>query len=187
MVPDPKWLEILKASGWQLLAICLACSGFIMLAQLGVIPKLDPWMVQAAGLTALVTGALVGAAVISAIFRFFPPKPWMLHWVGIWRERRWLRRYIPNMTPEERLIIAYLLDRNQRTFIAEASGGNAMTLISHKIVVRSVQAGQVFDLENVPFSFPDHIWAELQRHKDQFPFDENTWDGTHPWRIDWRI
>src|SRR5262249_2288183 len=58
---DPRWLEILKASGWQTAAIAAPC--FLVLAadRFGLIPKLDPWMVQVTAV-AMATCALLAVA-----------------------------------------------------------------------------------------------------------------------------
>jgi len=45
MTPDPRWLELLKASGWQTAGISIACGLFLLGAHLGWLPPLEPWMV----------------------------------------------------------------------------------------------------------------------------------------------
>jgi hypothetical protein len=46
MTPDPKWLEILKASGWQTTALAVAFGLFILAGRTGWLSSLDPWMIQ---------------------------------------------------------------------------------------------------------------------------------------------
>lgn len=48
MAADPRWLEILKASGGQAFALSGACGAILLAAHLEWIPPLEPWMVQAA-------------------------------------------------------------------------------------------------------------------------------------------
>jgi hypothetical protein len=67
MTPDPRWLEILKASGWQTAAIALAFLLFLLVANWGWLPPLDPWMRQASVFGLLITGLLTVASVMSAV------------------------------------------------------------------------------------------------------------------------
>ena len=71
MTPDPKWLEILKASGWQTAALAAACGLFWLVGRWGWLPPLDPWMIQAAAFGFFVTGFLAVASSISAISRAY--------------------------------------------------------------------------------------------------------------------
>lgn len=77
-----------------------------------------------------------------------------------------IENYIPHMTDKEREIIAYLLNKNQKTFTCAVDGGYANTLMSRGIVV------------------PDEVWDILVKHKNQFPY-KPTDDKPHPWRIPW--
>ena len=40
--PDPRWLELLKASGWQTVAIAVAVGVFLLAAHWGWLPPLEP-------------------------------------------------------------------------------------------------------------------------------------------------
>jgi ABC-type microcin C transport system permease subunit YejB len=143
-------------------------------------------MAQLAMAGLLLFGFLAVASLITAVNKFFPVRKWIVHWVNTHRQKTAVRNYIPHMTDEERAIIAYLLAKNQKTFIAEVNGGYAMTLISRGIVVRAVVQDQVFDFRNTPMAIPDHIWDVLVQHKDQFPYTPPE-DGTEvlPWRVHW--
>lgn len=189
MTPDPRWLEILKASGWQTAAIAAACGVFLTLAHWRWLPALDPWMIQLAVFSLLVSGFLAAASLINAVLKFFPVQKWIVYWLRIKREKAAVRNYIPHMTPDERAIIAYLLAKNQKMFTAEGSGGYAMTLISRAIVVRALQPGQMFDMENTPMTIPDHIWEVLLEHKKQFPYSPPAHGEVerHPWRVPWQV
>jgi hypothetical protein len=189
MTPDPRWLEILKASGWQTMAIAAACGLFLSLAYWGWLPPLEAWMVHLAAIVLLVCGFLAIASAVSAFFKFFPPNKWILHYVSVWRRRRDLRNYIPHMTEHERNIIAYLLHYNQKMFTAEADGGYAVTLISRGIVVRAMVSGQQAAADDVPFAIPDELWSVLQKHKDKFPhkLPPHGEVDAYPWRIPWQL
>src|SRR5262249_51368562 len=101
MTPDPKWLEILKASGWQTAAIAIACGLFLLIAHWGWLPPLEPWMIQLAAISLLISGFLALASLISTTLRFFPVQKWFLHWVNTNRAKRSVRDYIPHMTENE--------------------------------------------------------------------------------------
>lgn len=184
---DPKWLEILKASGWQTGAIALACLLFLLAGHWGWLPPLAPWMVQLAAFVMLVTGLLAAASTIIAILKAFPVQVWIIRAINIWREQRSVREYIPHMTPHERKIIAYLLAKNQMMLTGGSDGGYAKTLISRGIIVRALIPGQVVPVTDVPFAIPDHVWDVLIAHRDQFPYTPPRRGGEepHPWRVPW--
>lgn len=184
MAPDPRWLEILKASGWQTAAIAGACGIFLIAARWNWFPPLDPWMVQLAAFVLLLNACLTVASFISAVLKFFPLQTWVMHRVMMRREKDAVRNYIPHMTPNERKIIAYLLARNQKMFVAAADDGYAMTLISRGIVVRALRPNQVFDMDDTPMVIPDHVWDVLLEHKREFPTAQSRQDPyePHPWR-----
>jgi superinfection exclusion protein B len=190
MTPDPRWLEILKASGWQTGAIAIACGLFLLAAHWGLLPPLDPWMTQLAVAGLLLFGCLALASFLSAAWKFFSPRKLFLHWITIRREKRAARDYIQHMTPKERQIIAYLLAKNQKMFTCATDGGYANTLISQGIVVRALTSGQVFRMEDMPVAVPDHIWDVFLAHKDQFPYRPERGERggeVHPWRVPWML
>jgi Super-infection exclusion protein B len=190
MTVDPRWLEILKASGWQTAAISIACGLFLLAAHLGWLPPLEPWTVLIAAAGLLLFGCLAVASFFSALFKFFPIHEWVACWINIRRQKRSAQDYIPHMTPRERQIIAYLLAKNQKMFTCAADGGYAATLISRGILVRALRGGQVFASEDMPVAVPDHIWDVLLAHKDQFPYKPERGKGgveTHPWRVPWLV
>jgi hypothetical protein len=129
-IPDPRWLEILKASGWQTAAVAGACALFLLIAHWGWLPPLEPWMIQLAAIATLICGFLALASFISTTLRFFPVQTWVLHWISRHRAKRAVRDYIPHMTDREKQIIGYLLAKNQKMFSAESDGGFAAPLLS---------------------------------------------------------
>ena len=99
MNPDPRWLEILKASGWQTTALTVACIVFLYLSHIGTLPKLPGWALLVVSLMTLVCGCLAAASWCSAVYKIFPLHTYFLHWLNIYREKNELRKYIPFMTP----------------------------------------------------------------------------------------
>ncbi len=65
MTPDPRWLEILKASGWQTAAIAIACAVLLWANHAQWLPPLDPWMVQLAAVAMMSCGFLALASFAS--------------------------------------------------------------------------------------------------------------------------
>ncbi|MCX5890654.1 MAG: super-infection exclusion protein B [Deltaproteobacteria bacterium] len=185
VTPDPKWLEILKASGWQTTAIAAACGIFLLFARRGWLPPLDPWMILIATFGLLLCGFLA----ISAIFSSTPVQKWIKQRLTVHREKRAVRDYIQHMTEKEREIISYLLAKNQKTFFYTIDGGYAATLISRGIVVCGLRPGQAGSPHHIPFIIPDHIWSILMEHKKEFPYKRPPRGETkiHPWAISWMV
>ena len=183
MILDSKWLEILKASGWQTTAIAAACGLFLLLARWGWLPPLAPWMVQIAAFGLVLCGLLAVTAILSST----PVKKWIGHWVTIHKQKHDVRDYIPHMTERERKIISYLLAKNQKMFMTEEDGGYAATLISRGIVVYALRNGQAYSRVYTPFAIPDHIWSVLMEHKNDFPYSPHPpgENELHPWAIPW--
>lgn len=185
MTPDPKWLDILKASGWQTTAIAVACGLFLLLAHWGWLPPLDPLIIIIASFGLLLCGSLA----VAAIFSSTPVKKWIKHLLAFHREKRAVRDYIPHMTEEEREIISYLLAKKQKTFMYTIDGGYATTLISRGIVVCALRPGQAGSTWHIPFIIPDHIWSVLLEHRNEFPYKPPPPGETevHPWSISWMV
>lgn len=180
---DPKWLEILKAGGWERLAIAVGCGAVFALVKAGVLQSpgaLALFIVAAVG---ILCACLTVAAMLRALFKFVPPSVWIKHWVTQARQRREVAAYIPHMTDEDRAIIGYLLAHNQKSFTGASDGGHATTLISRGVIVLALRKGQIFVENDTPFMVPDHIWAVLVRHKDKFPTPGP--GDPHPWRVHW--
>jgi len=54
---DPKWLEILKASGWQTTALTMACVIIVVLVKQGTIPTTNsPLWVAVPSIASLIFG-----------------------------------------------------------------------------------------------------------------------------------
>jgi hypothetical protein len=185
MTLDSKWLEILKASGWQTTAIAATCGLFLLFAHWGWLPPLAPWMIHFASFGSLLCGFLAFMAILSSA----PVQNWIMHWITIHKKKRAVRDYIPHMTEQERKIISYLLAKNQKTFTYTIDGGYAVTLISRGIVVCSLKPDQAGSSHHIPFDIPDHIWSVFLEHKNEFPYKPPPPGETemHPWSIHWML
>jgi hypothetical protein len=183
-VADPRWLEILKASGGQSLAFAGAAGGVLLAIYLKLVPPLDPPWIHVTIAVFLLGTLLWLASVASALNSFFSPRTWLVHWRRVHHQKRAAEQYIPHMTDREKRIIGHLIHHNQKTFTGAADGGYAVTLISRGIVIRQMIGGQQASALDVPFGIPDHVWDVLMEHKDKFPYRPEKNQGTviSPWR-----
>jgi len=186
---DPKWLEILKASGGQSAAAALACGLLLLVARWGWLPPLDPWMIIATTFGLLLFGFLALASFFTAINKIFPVREWMVYYVNEKRFKSEVRAYIPHMSEKDRQIIGYLLAKNQKQFTADQDGGYATNLISRKIVLYAYQPGQVFRGTDVPMRIPENVWKILKERQREFPYNPPKLRPGEvepaPWRIPW--
>jgi hypothetical protein len=187
MAADPRWLEVLKASGGQALALGGACTGLLVADYFKWIPPLEPWMIHAATFLGILGIMLWLVSVGSAFHQFYPIDGWARYYIRQHRATKDAEKYIPHMSAKEKEIVAYLLAVNEKSFTAAADGGHAVTLISRGIVVRHMIPGQQALSEDVPFSIPDNVWAVLEKNKDKFPVRTVDFNGPYPWRMSvWR-
>src|SRR6266849_7796713 len=160
MSADPRWLEILKASGWQTTALTAAAALTLYLNAAKRFPiPLDSWVIQTAEVSLLVCGCLSLASIGSSIAKASSgPRARLARRWAIRKAQHQVEKDIPSMTTKEREIIGYLLTKNQKMFDYTADGGDANTLISKQIVVCAMLPGQSYTDFGVPFKVPDHIW-----------------------------
>lgn len=185
---DPKWLEILKASGWQTSLLAIGCAIFLALARWDIIPTdALPIAIPAMWLGLIISGSLALATILQSGVEALPVHKWVQGWLRDRSAQRAVADYIPFMTTKDRQIIGHLLHHRNKTFLCASDGGHASTLIARGIVILAARPGQVVDLEDVPFTVPDHIWEVLERHRDEFPH-KPTMNGAvevQPWRVGW--
>ena len=186
---DPKWLEILKASGWQTAALTLAFVIFIILVKNNIVPTQSTLWITIPTLGALICGFLSLASISDGIVKAVKPAARIDRWRRIHRDEKMVREYIPYMTDQDRSIIGYLLHHNQKMFQHEIDGGYAASLISKGIIRRALRAGQCFEINWVPFEIPDHVWDVLVANREVFPYKPPPGDNTevHPWAINWMV
>ena len=187
---DPRWLEILKASGWQTTALTVACALIIVLIKIEVIPTDDsPLWIAVPAVGALIFACLSLAAIASAIANYTQPAEKLKRWLRKRREQKAVRNFIPYMTDRDKQIIGYLLFHNQKMFQANQDGGYAAPLISRGIIFPLGKVGQAIDITRVPFAIPDHIWKVLESEKKHFPYSPAREGDTerYPWAIPWMV
>jgi hypothetical protein len=183
---DPKWLEILRASGWQTAAVAFAGVALLYLNAKKRLPVvLDSWVVEAVEVAVLVCGSLavfsVGPHVAKKCNALWN---WLAHRWAIRRAKHEIEKQIPSMSPKEREIIGYLLAINEKMFDYTIDGGAANTLISKRIVACAMLPGQSALAYGVTFKIPDYAWDVLVKHRAEFP---NTWKPGEPfpYAISW--
>jgi hypothetical protein len=115
MGADPRWLEILKASGWHPAALTAACATILFFDARTLLPVApESWVIQVAEVGLFACGFLTLANIGSHFGR-----PLWSSW-----ERRWavhqakdrVKKYIPSITQKEGEIIGYLLANKQKGF-----------------------------------------------------------------------
>lgn len=181
--PDPKWLELLKASRPQAAAVSVACLLLLLAPSWGFVEPLPGWLKTLAFFAFVLCGLLALFSFLSSAYAFFPLHKWIAHYRKLRLERVATAEYIPHMTPKEREIIGYLLCHNQKTIRAAQDGGHAMPLISRRILILALQPGQIYSQFDTPFVVPDHIWEVLIASKSQFPYSPpRRGPEVHPWR-----
>ena len=187
---DPRWLEILKASGWQNTALTAACILIVVLINKGIIPTTNsPLWIALPCIGALVFGFLSLASIGSAAAKYMKPGARIEQWRLRRRKIKEVSEYIPYMTDKDREIIGYLLYHKQKMFQADNDGGYAAPLISKGIIRVSCNQSQIYDPSWTPFEIPDYAWSVLEKNKDHFPYNPPPKGKVekHPWAIHWMV
>jgi len=187
---DPRWLEILKASGAQTTALTVACIVIVVLIQQDIIPTTDsPLWVAVPSIAGLIFGFLSLAAISSAFIKTIEPGKRIKYWLYKRKKAKQVNDFISYMTDKDREILGYLLYHNQKTFQADSDGGYAAALISKGIIRVACKQGQIIDHSWVPFEIPDYAWAVLEKNKSLFPYKPPAKGETevHPWAIPWMV
>lgn len=185
---DPRWLEILKASGWQTSALAAACAVIWILVANDIIPTTDsPLWVAVPAIGVVLFGFLSAGAIGSAAVEYFQPGRSFAHWRAKRRKATEVRDFIPYMSAKDKEIIGYLLHHNQKTFDTNQDAGYAATLLGKGIIRIAANRGQVVDVMRVPFEVPDYIWQVLEAHRDCFSYEppKAGEKQIYPWAIHW--
>ena len=182
---DPRWLEIIKASGWQTTALAVACITVVVMVKQQIIPTDGSfYWIAVPMIGAIVFGCLSVAAIGKSVVGAVEPSARFSHFRRRRAQLRAIRDYIPHMTPKEREIIGYLLHYNQRVFQTTPDGGYAAPLIAKGVVCPIGIAGQVFGAHQVPFEIPRPVWDVLTANRATFSYKQAS-DGAVPWAIHW--
>jgi len=187
---DPKWLEILKASAWQTIALTIACIFILALIKMGIIPTTNsPLWIALPLIGALIFGFLSLASIASAAAKYIKPGDRLDQWRLKRKKIKAVAEFIPFMTDKDKEIIGYLFYHKQKMFQADNDGGYAAPLISKGIIRVACKKGQVYSSPWTPFEIPDYVWSVLEKHKEQFPYKPppRGKGEKHPWAINWMV
>jgi hypothetical protein len=102
MTPDPRWLELLKASGWQTAALAIACAAFLGAARFGWLPPLEPWIVVLTWFALFVCGSLALTSLLSEVVAQ------IRKWIVDFKAHRALLHFIETLNPGE---VAFLKEQ----------------------------------------------------------------------------
>ncbi len=186
---DSKWLDLLKANGWQFACLALVCAMVIFADKHGWLPvPLDQNFRQGTMLAGFAFAALWVATIGGTASKWFAEPIARLKRRRVIRyHAKQFREYLPYMTTEERAIFAQLIHENRKSFTGAVDGGRAATLIARGYIFQPrARGGQVVSYEDVPFAIPDHIWNVAIEHKADFPFTPDR-NGADAWREDWMV
>ncbi|MBL9049142.1 MAG: super-infection exclusion protein B [Tabrizicola sp.] len=186
---DPRWLEILKASGWQLFAIAFALSSFWFLLYLEYLPPIDsPWVVYGLPLAILVSVGLSLVSLLEFVSRKVgaqiaenTKKKRVLK--DIENKRQRFQSYLPHLTETELRILRYLFQQNQKTFVADVTADLASTLYNQGFVTLAVLPGQQVSVLSSTFTVPDYVWDVMVENRKMFdkPKIELGYRNKRPW------
>ena len=181
---SPKWLDILKASGWKTGAISVASALLLYFNEKKLLPvPLDLRVIEGAEVTLILCGCLSIFSILSGVVEATKPVRLRLrqHW-AIRKAKHDIEAAIPQMTGKEREILGYLVGKNQRHFTSDLDGGYANTLISKGFVRDARLPGQICSSGDVPFEVPRHVWEVLNKHKEALQYTYQN-GQPHPWRV----
>lgn len=129
MTPDPRWLEILKASGWQTAALAIAAGLFLWANQTSWLPPLEPWMVQAAAIVMLVCGLLALASFISnAIVQVGTWRNSIVNWSSLWQA-------IKTLNAAEVAFLKDQVEKNERTTQLHPFNAGGVAAFVHQVAM----------------------------------------------------
>lgn len=172
---DSGWLEILKASAWQLLGLSLALSVFWLLVRFEVLPPSDSqFVIYGLPLAILITAGLGLASLVEQVGKWLAAalkkhQEKKERWQKIADHQRKFAEHVNFMTVNELAIYGYLLKHNRKSFTATMDCGYAASLYKRGFIQSDAQHGHSYGISEFPFSVPDHIWQVLEEKRDQFP------------------
>jgi Super-infection exclusion protein B len=186
---DSKWLDLIRATGWQALALSIATGLFLFLTPSDAIPASLEFLTVFVWLVFFLSSSLALTTALRSFFEFFEIGAHIKKNLSRRKARKEVREYIPFMNEDEKKIIAYLLHNNQQSFRCAADGGYASTLLGRGIIVPAMLEGQEYSSDDMPVTVLPHIWDELEKHRSYFPYEkppEGEIEG-YPWRVPWTL
>jgi hypothetical protein len=166
-----KFVDLLKASGWQMAMIAVACALLLYLSAAGVIPGIEPGWTLVVWAGMLIAAGLAIASLLASLQRV-SEAAWRRRQQrqAVRREEQAFRDYVPYLTENERQILGYLREKKLKSFLADHDGGYAGTLLARGFVVYVGVRGQSFDLDKTPMAVPEHVWKVLEEQPGSFPY-----------------
>lgn len=166
VLPDGRWLEILKQGGVTLLMLAAACGLIAYLGQIHLL-AFPSWVFEALLSGSILFGLLAVGAAITAVGRSV--ERW---WTGMMKtraNRRAILKQIPLLTLEERKIIGDMIgqEANGRTVYGMSPVINS--LVSKGFLRVAIAPGMSCDIQTMPVVVPEDVWELVNRHRDQFP------------------
>lgn len=169
-LPDPRWLEILKAGGSTFLAIFITSLTIWILIQMGHLPRSDDfWQVYGLPIVIILSFSMIFIRAIDFISKEYHLHQRTKNWFFLRADQKRIARYLPFMTEGEKDILGWMIHKKIKVLIAPVDGGKAASLLSSKILVRHAHPGQIVDTLSTPFRVPDHVWEVLEKHIEIFP------------------
>jgi hypothetical protein len=123
---DPRWLEILKASGWQTAAIATACLLILAADRFEFIPKLDPWMIQLTAAAMAICALLAVASCISKSSAVYNKVAANI------RKRRALAYAIDTLNPDETDFLKGQINKSESTVQLHPFNAGSMRAFVHQ-------------------------------------------------------
>ena len=186
---DPRWLELLKASGWQLFGLSLALSIFWLLIFFAYLPPIElPIIIYGLPLAILVLFFLAAVSAAekfsSLVARFWETKQGEKRRTEAYqKEKERFEKYVPYLTDIEWRILAYLFQNDQKVFTASVDGDLASTLYNQGYVKMAVKPGQQASIMSCTFAVSDPVWDVIASSPASFsePKVELGYRNKRPW------
>lgn len=112
-MPDPKWLEILKASGWQTTALAAAFGSFILMIHLEWFLDIPSWVLPIAYAGFLVCLFLAISSIMRFIYDYCSSSENIFS--DLVEKRAWMKK-IKNMSDDARLLLSTLEEDSDDSF-----------------------------------------------------------------------
>jgi len=137
---------------------------------------------------ALIGGVLCTCLALTSLLAYLwnTTKGLRQHFVEMfhhYRDKKRIQTELDYLTVEERVIIAYLLAKQQRVCEVLPDGEQAATLIAKGFVVWTVRKPPAIH-RDITVEVPAHVWDVLVRNSARFPYEPPK-PETHPWRTPW--
>lgn len=180
---ESAWLKVLDMKGEIATALCLASIVVIVCADrdwlyISQLPKTALALVAILGIVSgLIAVARLGKIVSDKVQTWRRAKK---EQAAIDASAKETLVFLNTLTDGERNVLSYLVQKNQQSFTGTMMGRNIVTLRQKRLIVMGTG---IVAQDDVPYTIPPYVWAELQVRKEEF----NTADlaGPYPWRDHW--